>query len=89
MWKDSAKRQKAAAALKYTAPEVRALGCVDDVVAEPEDGDPGAAVALLAQELRKQLSALETEPVDTLLEQRYAKFRNIAQFYTSDSATAQ
>lgn len=89
MWKDSSKRQKAAAALKYTAPEVRALGCVDDVVAEPADGNHEAGIELVARELRKQLAALRAEPIDRLLEQRYIKFRNIAQFYTAEPAASQ
>ena len=86
MWKDSAKRQKAAAALKYTAPEVRALGCVDNVIAEPADGDREAGIALVAQELTSQLAALRSQTLPALLEQRYTKFRNIAQFYTADPA---
>ena len=89
MWKDSAKRQKAAAALKYTAPDVRALGCVDDVIAEPADGDHEAGIAIVALEIRKHLAALEAEPLDALLEHRYFKFRNIAQFYTADAVAAQ
>lgn len=89
MWKDSTKRQKAAAALKYTAPDVRALGCVDDVVGEPADGDHDAGIALVTDELKKQLAALEAQPLEALLEQRYLKFRNIAQFYTADPAAQQ
>ncbi len=89
MWKDSAKRQKAAAALKYTAPDVLALGCVDGIVAEPEDGSPEAGIALVVEEIRSSLAALKAEPLETLLEKRYLKFRNIAQFYTADPAAAQ
>ena len=50
MWKDASKKQQAAVALKYTAPDVKALGCVDEVVAEPPGGtqsDPAAGFALL------------------------------------------
>src|SRR6202048_896789 len=32
MWKDASKKQQAAAALKYTAVDVKRLGCVDDVL---------------------------------------------------------
>ena len=38
MWKDASKKQQAAAALKYTASDVKLLGCVDDVLPEPEGG---------------------------------------------------
>ncbi|QHS51050.1 acetyl-CoA carboxylase carboxyltransferase subunit alpha [Edaphobacter sp. 12200R-103] len=92
MWKDAGKKQQAAAALKYTAADVRALGCVDDVLPEPGEGshaDAPATFAALDERLQFHLAALRALPLDQLLEERYRKFRNIAQFYTSDSAGAQ
>src|SRR5271154_1279411 len=83
MWKDASKKQQAAAALKYTAVDVKALGCVDDVLPEPDGGtqnDPAAAMAILDEKLRYHLGSLRSIPIDDLLEQRYQKFRNIAQF---------
>lgn len=88
MWKDANKKQQAAAALKYTAGDVQLLGCVDDVLGEPEGGsqnDPAAAFALVDERLRYHLANLRMLSLDQLLEERYRKFRNIAQFYTSDS----
>jgi acetyl-CoA carboxylase carboxyl transferase subunit alpha len=87
MWKDASKKQQAAAALKYTARDVKALGCVDDVLPEPEGGtqnDPAEAMALLDERLRVHLDSIKGIPIDELLEQRYRKFRNIAQFYTTE-----
>jgi acetyl-CoA carboxylase carboxyl transferase subunit alpha len=86
MWKDASKKQQAAAALKYTAKDVQILGCVDDVLPEPDGGtqnDPTAAVAIVDEKLRYHLGTLRALPIDDLLEQRYHKFRNIAQFYTT------
>ena len=86
MWKDAGKKQQAAAALKYTADDVLALQCVDDVLPEPEGGsqnDPSVAFAIVAEKLRHHLAELRTQPIDRLLEERYRKFRNIAQFYTT------
>lgn len=86
MWKDAGKKQDAADALKYTAMDVKQLGCVDDVLPEPEGGthvDPAAAMAIVDQKLQYHLAALRKLPVEKLVEQRYRKFRNIAQFYTS------
>ena len=88
MWKDASKKQQAAAALKYTATDVQALGCVDDVLMEPDGGtqnDPAAAFAALNERLRSHLADLRSLSIDQLLEQRYRKFRNIAQFYTSET----
>jgi acetyl-CoA carboxylase carboxyl transferase subunit alpha len=86
MWKDSTKKQQAAEALRYTAHSVMALGCVDEVIAEPAGGthlDPARAIALVDEQLGFHLAALDGKPIDELLEERYQKFRNIAQFYTS------
>ncbi len=86
MWKDATKKQQAAAALKYTATDVQLLGCVDDVIPEPEGGtqnDPAAAMSIVGEKLRYHLGSLRSLSLDDLLEQRYQKFRNIAQFYTT------
>ncbi|MBW8747222.1 MAG: acetyl-CoA carboxylase carboxyltransferase subunit alpha [Acidobacteria bacterium] len=84
MWKDATKKQKAAEALKYTADDVMRLGCVDEIVAEPEGGsqnDPAYSVSLLNDRLEVNLAHLRALSVDDLLAQRYSKFRNMAQFF--------
>ena len=86
MWKDSGRKQQAAVALRYTAGDVQDLGCVDDVIREPAGGtqnDPDKAMQLVDQRLLKHLRELQELPLEQLLEARYAKFRNIAQFYTT------
>ena len=85
MWKDATKRGHAAEALKYTAPDVKAFGCVDEVVPEAAGGahlDPASTMALVDERLQNLLAELKALPMEQLLEQRYLKFRNIAQFYT-------
>ena len=75
-----------AAALKYTAGDVKLLGCVDDVLLEPGGGtqnDPAATMATVAVKLKYHLACLRSLSLDVMLEQRYTKFRNIAQFYTT------
>jgi acetyl-CoA carboxylase carboxyl transferase subunit alpha len=86
MWKDSSKKQQAADALKYTAYSVKSLGCVDEVLSEPEGGthnDPALAMEMVDERLRFHLAELDAKPLEQLLEERYRKFRNIAQFYTT------
>jgi acetyl-CoA carboxylase carboxyl transferase subunit alpha len=86
MWKDASKKQQAASALRYTAEDVQELGCVDDVIREPEGGtqnDPELAMQLVDERLQSHLRELQSLPLEQLLEARYAKFRNIAQFYTT------
>ncbi len=86
MWKDASKKQQAAAALRYTAGDVKLMGCVDDVLLEPRGGtqnDPDATMAMVSEKLKYHLAELRGLPLDLLLEQRYTKFRNMAQFYTA------
>ncbi len=86
MWKDASKKQQAAEALRYTATDVRQLGCVDDVIPEPAGGtqaDPAEAFRMVSDCLRRHLRELRQMPVADRLDRRYEKFRNIAQFYTA------
>jgi acetyl-CoA carboxylase carboxyl transferase subunit alpha len=86
IWRDAGKRAQAAAALKITSDDVSGMGCVDDVVPEPVGGahlDPTAAIALLDAKLEWHLSELRALSLDEMMARRRAKFRNIAQFYTS------
>ena len=85
MWRDASKRVDAAVALRPTAEDVRAFGCADDIVREPEGGahnDVPQAADLLAEKLRQHLAELQAMPAEERLRRRYEKFRNIAQFYT-------
>lgn len=86
LWRDANNfKSRAAEAMRISAGDVHELGCVDDVVPEPEGGahsDPGRAAELLAEKLRWHLNELKALPVDELLRRRYDKFRNIARFFT-------
>ncbi len=85
MWRDAAhKKALAAEAMRISAPEVAALGCVDEIIAEPPAGhasDREAGSGLLGSVLKKHLAELQATPVDALVAARQQKFRNIAQFY--------
>jgi len=84
MWRDAAHKQSAAEAMRISAPEVAALGCVDEIVSEPDEGihnDREAGAGLLGAVLKKHLSELMATPIDDLVAARRQKFRNIARFY--------
>ncbi|GAC1430073.1 MAG: acetyl-CoA carboxylase carboxyltransferase subunit alpha [Terriglobales bacterium] len=84
MWRDAIKKELAAQALKITASDLSELGCIDGVVPEPEGGahvDHDAAAALLDAELQRHLTDLNKLPINELLDARYMKFRNMAQFF--------
>jgi acetyl-CoA carboxylase carboxyl transferase subunit alpha len=85
MWRDASHKQLAAEAMRISAPEVAALGCVDQIVLEPLEGihnDRVAGTGMLAGVLKEHLAQLKAIPIDSLVAARQVKFRNIAQFYT-------
>jgi acetyl-CoA carboxylase carboxyl transferase subunit alpha len=85
MWHDAAQKQLAAEALHISAPEVAALGCVDEIIPEPPGGihtNPEAGTGILGSVLKKHLAELQALPVEAMVAARQAKFRNIAQYYT-------
>lgn len=78
LWRDAKRKVEAAEALKITAPDLLALGIIDEIVKEPVGGahlDYAAAAALLDEAIARHLRDLESmTPVDRL-DARYRKFR--------------
>jgi acetyl-CoA carboxylase carboxyl transferase subunit alpha len=84
MWRDSSKKDIAAAALRITAEDNFEMGFCDEVIPEPPGGahhDYDTAAAALAEALDRNLSQLEKLSTQELLDARYKKFRNMAQYY--------
>ena len=84
MWRDAGKKDIAASALRITAKDNLEMGFCDEVIPEPPSGaqhDYDAAAASLAEVLDRHLSELEKLPLQQLLDSRYTKFRNMAQYY--------
>lgn len=83
LWKDRAYADQAAEALKLTAQNLLEQGLADDVVPEPVGGahaDPKAMGETLKKYLLKHLKELRKVRSETLLEERYAKFRRMGEF---------
>jgi acetyl-CoA carboxylase carboxyl transferase subunit alpha len=81
LWRSAEGKERAAEALKLTAPSLLKLGIVDEVVPEPL----GAAhhhreqsMAQVADTLLRWLEELDGLSVEELLERRHRKFRRIA-----------
>ena len=88
IWRDSAKAETAAEAMKITATDLKELGIEDEIVKEPEGGahtDLEASARLLEEVLDRQLVELLNEPVKGLLSARYDKFRKMGQFFDLQS----
>jgi acetyl-CoA carboxylase carboxyl transferase subunit alpha len=91
MWRDSSKKDIAAAALRITAKDNLELGICDEVIPEPQGGahhDHDAMAATLGDVLDKHLSELEKLSTEQLLNARYDKFRTMAQYFEVTAATA-
>jgi acetyl-CoA carboxylase carboxyl transferase subunit alpha len=80
LWRDAARAAEAAVAMRITAPDLAALGLLDEIVPEPPGGahaDHEAQFVSLGKLLERQLGELAGVPIEQLLEARYAKFRNM------------
>ena len=80
LWKDAQRSGEAAGLMKLTAPELLALGVIDDIIPEPEGGAhtaPAQAIREVDRALRRHLAALSKESGASLAAQRYQKFRRM------------
>ena len=83
LWKGAEHAEKAATALKFTSNHLLEMGIVDDVVNEPLGGahrDHHAMAARLRSYFQKNLKELLELDMETLLSNRYEKFRKIGVF---------
>jgi acetyl-CoA carboxylase carboxyl transferase subunit alpha len=86
IWRDSAKAELAASALRLTAEDLLSFGLIDGIIPEPAGGaqeDPDGAAELLRANLRKALEELGRLSQDQLVQQRYAKYRKMGNFFTA------
>ncbi len=84
LWRDAAKAEVAAEALKITAPDLKELGIIDEIIPEPEGGahlDHEASAVLLGGALDDALRDLSRLTIAELLDRRYEKFRRMGQFF--------
>jgi acetyl-CoA carboxylase carboxyl transferase subunit alpha len=83
LWKDAGEAARAAEALKITAEELLALGVIDGVVPEPEEGahmDTERAAELLGESLATALAAVRVLRPEERVLRRYEKFRNMGRY---------
>ncbi len=83
LWRNPTKAPEAAAAMGITAQTLKRLDVVDEIVREPTGGahrNHQEMAATLKGVLVKAFERLRRVPLDTLLEQRYQKFRRMGVF---------
>jgi len=84
LWRDAAKAPEAAKALKLTASDLYELRIIDEVIPEPSGGahtDRLAAITTVGERLRFHLADLQQRDIETILRERYQKYRSIGQYH--------
>ncbi len=89
IWRSTSFAQQAADAMRIGGRELKALGLVDDVIAEPLGGahhNLNLAAENVKAAIKKNLAELQQVPLEQLLEMRYQKYRSIGPFeWTTNS----
>jgi acetyl-CoA carboxylase carboxyl transferase subunit alpha len=84
LWKHRSHAPEAAEALKLTARDLKDLELIDEVIREPLGGahqDHELSAQNLRSALLKHLDQLSKKPIDTLLNERYEKFRRMGKVF--------
>lgn len=83
LWRDASQADRAAEALKMTAPDLLELGVIDRIIPEPEGGahrDPEAALNAVREAIHEELEKLSGLAPGTLIRRRWDKFARMGFF---------
>jgi acetyl-CoA carboxylase carboxyl transferase subunit alpha len=83
LWRDSSKGKLAADLMKITAPDLKELGIIDELIPEVRGGahnNHQEQALILKSYLTKSLDELSVYSVETLVQQRLNKFRVIGEY---------
>ncbi len=87
LWKDTKKNQQAASSLQMHVEKLVEFGVVDEMIPEPLGGahqDPSVVYKGAKFFIKKEWDRIKSLSIDSLLEQRYQKFRKLGKFLESD-----
>src|SRR5262245_44123640 len=88
LWRTADEAETAAIAMRMTAADQQGLGVVDIVVPEPGEGaheEPEETAKRLKAILVDRLGALAAMPIETLLDQRYRRYRALGAYTETDT----
>lgn len=83
LWKDGSKAKEASEVMKITAQDLKEFNIIDKIIREPRGGAHRHKIRMaigIKKEILDLLKELENIDKDTLLEERYNKFRNMGNF---------
>lgn len=83
LWRDATLAKQMAEAMKITAPHLLEMGIIDSIIPEVMGGahrDPKKQSELIRESLRKSLDAFKGMDGESLIEDRYSKYRGLGVF---------
>lgn len=83
LWNDASQKERAAEALKLTAPDLLELGLVDEVIPEPPGGahsDPERTIEALGEAVRRHVEELAKIGSKKLIKPRAKKYMEMGRF---------
>lgn len=83
LWRDASLAERAAVTMKITAPDLKALHIVDEVIPEVKGGahhDPAEQAAIIDDFLSRHLAELSQLSPEELVENRLKKYRNLGEY---------
>lgn len=83
LWKDSSRYKEAAEKMKLTAEDLYELKVIDKIIEEPQEGEEESfnkTINSLKEEIKKSILEMKKLDIDTIIENRYQKFRNMGEF---------
>ena len=85
LWKDSSRYEEAAEKMKLTAKDLYEMKVIDTIIPEPiemQESDFDKVAKTIKNEIKKDVEKMQKQTKDTIVEQRYQKFRNLGTFIT-------
>ncbi len=89
IYRDASKGERAASALRLTAPDLLKLELIDGIIPEPGEGaheDYDRAAQNLLQAVNASIAEFSAMPPEQLIAQRVEKFRRMGNFFTEATA---
>ncbi|KON86768.1 acetyl-CoA carboxylase subunit alpha [Sporosarcina globispora] len=83
LWKDATQAKKAAESMRITAPDLKELGVVDEIIEEVKGGahkDVKVQAAEIGEVLSQSLKNLMVLSEEQLIDHRYNKFKSIGEY---------
>ncbi len=87
LWKDASLAKKAAETMRITAPDLKELGVIDEIIPEVKGGahkDVVAQAQAIDVVLKESLKSLQHLTKEELIQHRYDKFKKMGQFQKID-----